>query len=314
MAYNRWLSSEELYHSGRLGQKWGVRNGPPYPLSRQKGDAQIRKQYGGASVSREERRDPTSEHYSDKKIRIAKNVASATLAVAAPAAVAAITASTTGIMMIPPQLIVESAALLATPAYNSARAMAAKAVTAKYKKERENHPIDSKTGFHLKEGDMSQRDDLKRVNPGWGNFDENTKQNCMLCTTTYDLRRRGYDVTSKTAGVGFSDASVKSWYPKAEIKIVGDRNRRAAAKKLVKELTTYDDGARGNLMITWKGMKGGHSVVWEKTGGKVKILDAQSNEIFNNPYRFLSKTEGVYRYARLDDVKFDKKAIKRCSQ
>lgn len=24
----------ELYHHGRLGQKWGVTNGPPYPLSR----------------------------------------------------------------------------------------------------------------------------------------------------------------------------------------------------------------------------------------------------------------------------------------
>lgn len=25
---------DELYHHGRLGQKWGERNGPPYPLSR----------------------------------------------------------------------------------------------------------------------------------------------------------------------------------------------------------------------------------------------------------------------------------------
>lgn len=36
MAYNRWLSNDELMHSGRVGMKWGVRNGPPYPLSRQK--------------------------------------------------------------------------------------------------------------------------------------------------------------------------------------------------------------------------------------------------------------------------------------
>lgn len=32
----------ELYHSGRLGQKWGVRNGPPYPLDR----ATVSSKYG----------------------------------------------------------------------------------------------------------------------------------------------------------------------------------------------------------------------------------------------------------------------------
>lgn len=32
MAYNRWLSTEYLAHHGVKGQKWGERNGPPYPL------------------------------------------------------------------------------------------------------------------------------------------------------------------------------------------------------------------------------------------------------------------------------------------
>lgn len=32
MAYNRWMYSDELYHHGVKGQKWGERNGPPYPL------------------------------------------------------------------------------------------------------------------------------------------------------------------------------------------------------------------------------------------------------------------------------------------
>lgn len=38
MAYNRWLSSDELYHHGVKGQEWGKRNGPPYPLDRSKSD------------------------------------------------------------------------------------------------------------------------------------------------------------------------------------------------------------------------------------------------------------------------------------
>ena len=35
MAYNRWLSQDYLAHHGVKGQKWGEKNGPPYPLSRQ---------------------------------------------------------------------------------------------------------------------------------------------------------------------------------------------------------------------------------------------------------------------------------------
>lgn len=37
----------ELYHHGIEGQKWGVRNGPPYPLNRNKSiDKQSKQQYG----------------------------------------------------------------------------------------------------------------------------------------------------------------------------------------------------------------------------------------------------------------------------
>lgn len=37
-----------LQHSGRLGQKWGVRNGPPYPLNR----STVSKVYGKNPVTR----------------------------------------------------------------------------------------------------------------------------------------------------------------------------------------------------------------------------------------------------------------------
>ena len=51
------LSEETLEHHGIKGQKWGVRNGPPYPLSRGKsgsGGRNIR--YGGAAPSKRKAR------------------------------------------------------------------------------------------------------------------------------------------------------------------------------------------------------------------------------------------------------------------
>lgn len=36
MSYNRWLIPDELEHHQRKGAHWGVYNGPPYPLERQK--------------------------------------------------------------------------------------------------------------------------------------------------------------------------------------------------------------------------------------------------------------------------------------
>lgn len=36
------VCSDELYHHGRLGQKWGEKNGPPYPLSK----ATVKAEYG----------------------------------------------------------------------------------------------------------------------------------------------------------------------------------------------------------------------------------------------------------------------------
>lgn len=43
MTYEIITSSGELYHHGIAGQKWGVSNGPPYPLSAEKHDKVVDK-------------------------------------------------------------------------------------------------------------------------------------------------------------------------------------------------------------------------------------------------------------------------------
>lgn len=43
---NNFYNPYELFHHGRQGQEWGVRNGPPYPLSRQV----VREAYGKGPI------------------------------------------------------------------------------------------------------------------------------------------------------------------------------------------------------------------------------------------------------------------------
>lgn len=192
--------------------------------------------------------------------------------------------------------------------------------TSIYKKDRENCQIDKETGFAIKSKEMTQQQDASRVNPMVHNFDNNTKKNCMLCTATYDLRRRGYEVMAKKASYGYFDEDVKAWYPKVKvvsIKGVNEKGKPSTKSMMISlknDLIKQGDGARGNLMITWKNLRGGHSVAYEVLNGQVKIVDAQIGKIYNNPDSFLKQCNANVTYARLDNINFDSKTIKEVAE
>lgn len=186
-------------------------------------------------------------------------------------------------------------------------------------KKQSMSPIDKKTGLHIKpDGKYSKKDDVKAVNPGFADFSNNTKNNCMLCTTAYDLRRRGYDVLAKKASTGYDAGFIEHCYPKAKKHIPEQTITTKSGKTVVsnkvmrnntkKDLLAQGDGARGNLCVTWKKGNTGHSMAYEVENGKVTIYDAQCGKTFSLD-SILSKASGCYTY-RLDNVEFDKKAIK----
>lgn len=65
--------TNELYHHGRLNQRWGVRNGPPYPLSRatvQK--AYSKKRRGPLEYLKERREKKEAEKRSEEEKKTAE--------------------------------------------------------------------------------------------------------------------------------------------------------------------------------------------------------------------------------------------------
>lgn len=309
------LDSGFLEHHGIMGQKWGKRNGPPYPLDA--GDHSISERKAGweKSLSGKTRQRygnkttlANNKYYEERNSETHSDNSQAALFVA--------------------RLALHTVSLnpvgMASDVYTAVKVGQGFARSKKYAKERSKSEIDKKTGFALKHKEMSDKEDLARVNPSFHNFNTNTKSNCMLCTSTYDMRKRGYDVTAKTASAGFLTTDIRKWYPKAQIKTISGqdttgktmgsngRKTRDATDKFIKEALSQGEGARGNIMVTWAGFGGGHSMVYEVKNGKVAILDAQSNQVFNDPYKILKKTNGELEYARLDNVDFNAKEIQRC--
>jgi hypothetical protein len=285
----------ELTHWGIKGQKWGVRryqnaDGSLTSLgrSRQKNTTL----YGKAKPEKKSERD----HSDSNKSEVAMLLANMAIDVASLNVVG-----------------------LGLDAGRLVSAGKSRVMTSLYNKDRKDCKTDKKTGFLLKKKEFTNKEDAARVNPEVRNFDSNTKNNCMLCTCAYDLRRRGYEVRANKASYGYNENDVKAWYPKAKLQKVSGEGKRGVLSneankdmisKLKNELVKQGNGARGNIMVQWRTSFGGHSMAYEVSEGKVRIIDAQVNKIYDDPDKILRRCQSNVTYARLDNVDFNLKNIK----
>jgi hypothetical protein len=168
------------------------------------------------------------------------------------------------------------------------------------------------------------------VNPDYGSPGAN--MNCRRCTFTYEMRRRGYDVTStKTlmahgqSYLGLDAATAPGTKPPKATGVfatlakaaVGKRNASKAAMgenaisgtagldmndNIFKALRKMPDGARGELGVTWAA-GGAHSIAWEIVGGKPVIFDTQVGMKFTSSSDFAKYGSAIKEaaFTRLDN-------------
>lgn len=285
-------ANDVISHHGVKGQKWGVRNGPPYPLKPSS------KGKGSGEKSENNR---TSKNRKDGLI----------VEAVATAAVSAFAISKI-IKSIREKRQLEKA-LKKSNADNR-------------KEQRENEKIDPKTGLYLKNGKSTMEEDMANINPNYdagGPF----QTNCTFCTAAMELRARGYDVcagSEKTctgiergeSGKFFGTGSDKEY----ELYSFDNTSQKPGEyekalkeykNKIVDGIKKQGNGARGEFIASWIG-GAGHSMYYTVDNGKVTIWDTQRNtKLSDSEFQdMLGSTEAV-DVKRLDDKPMNLEALKK---
>lgn len=326
-----------ISHHGILGQKWGIRR---YQDKSGRLTAEGKKhKFEDRSKSDTSDRDTVVSNLKTYAVAGGAGIAASIAAVAAlpitegMSAMALPAASWLGLKGLG-HTIVDGTKLVA----GDIKASNANKKENKFQEEREKNPIDKKTGFHKKTTEMSADEDMERVNPAFKNWDKNTKNNCTLCTMTYELRRRGYDVQARKATQGYAaNTLVKDWYKNSKPKIaegsIQDQDildamakgkaptiKKEAQDRMIKntidDVKSQKDGARGQLAVVWNHTMSGHSIAYAVENGEMTIYDTQSNEKFVGDKaceKYLRKTSQVY-VTRLDNCQINTKYIKEVAE
>ena len=182
---------------------------------------------------------------------------------------------------------------------------------------------DPETGLKLKAKETTADQDLKMTNPGYHNFNTNTKNNCVLCSTAFELRRRGYDVIAEKAGVGYTSEEYTKWFKGAKTELYDGKvtsvwsipkgtNLRERRQELnswtESKILSQGEGARGYLTAVWA-QGGGHSMAYEVKNGAVVVYDAQCGK--KRTLKSIANASIDMGYTRLDDKEPNWAAMKK---
>lgn len=168
---------------------------------------------------------------------------------------------------------------------------------------------------------------VKQVNPEFPK--PGTKMNCRRATFTYEMRRRGYDVTAtkshfaigqdleglQTATMSGAKKHYESIWGEKQVAPPHEFEKQTPERKsqmIFDSIGKNPNGARGELAVGWK-FGGGHSMAYEVVNNKPVILDTQSGVAYRTPasfQKFASITHDA-AHTRTDNVTLDEQYLRR---
>ena len=232
----------ELYHHGIQGQKWGIRNGPPYPLNSNVSDGKKLK----VNNSKKGFIDPI----------------------------------TLGITAMYTLAIASSIGAIIKAGIDEHRTQKAKAnlgAQGKQAKEISDSLKNTKKvpDKYKKEGDplVISKEELKSINPGYSRGGKGkingATMNCTRCATAFILHKKGYLVEAASKYEGDVTVPLFKQCFNADPDIIKSRG-------ILKEtLQNKADGSYGAISFGYEGSFSGHIINWAKENGEIVIYDAQ---------------------------------------
>jgi hypothetical protein len=191
--------------------------------------------------------------------------------------------------------------------------------------------FDESVGLLKKTKKFTPEEDLNAVNRNMFYWKKGAQSNCTFCTTAYELRRRGYDVSANYTEHGRTMNHVKNYFKNAVIETddnivwklqnmkvpsgISLENRRAYKRAaycdyIGDRLARYGNGSRGNLFGFYP-QGGGHSIFWEVQNGKTIFRDGQTGKTYSSAREALQYfAPGKTEFFRMDNLEINKDTIK----
>lgn len=274
----------ELYHHGILGQKWGERNGPPYPLkpsdhSKDEQKAGYKKSINKGSLTPSKKHENSNKNKTNK---VLSRIGDKTMGEIDPAI---------------KQLGMDAAGIAIITLLASVRAAVHNKISIKKHIEELEQRKNNRSIKHLDdipkiEGDNTPTSNMSVTNKDFGKPGRSV--NCTLCTTAMAMREMGYDVIAGASNHGYGPEIFNKAFNAPDGKL------RGSNKKKLETLSKLPEGSFGNLGLYWK-QGGGHSIFFKIEHGKPVFYDGQGNVKYKTSD--LLREANLSMYNRLDNCK-----------